>query len=68
MEQLANLVLLQELQLHRQVVSHPLVLLSVDLELLLRLLDPRHGVAITWPQIQLLQISTVCIVLDPRNF
>lgn len=63
----AHLVLFQELQLDRDVVSHPFVLLAVDLELLLGLLDLGHGGGITWPQIQLLQICTVCIILNPRS-
>lgn len=63
----AHLVFFQELQLDRDIVSHPFVLLAVDLELLLGLLDLGHGGGITWPQIQLLQICTVCIILNPRS-
>lgn len=64
---LADLVFFKELQLDRNIVSHPLVLLTVDLELLLGLLDLGHGGGITWPQIQLLQICAVCIILNPKD-
>lgn len=60
-----HLVLLQELQLDGDVVSHLLVLLPVDLEQLLGLLDLGQGVGIAWSKIQLLQISAVSIVLNP---
>lgn len=62
-----HLVLLQELQLDGDVVSHPLVLLSVDLEQLLGLLDLRQGVSITRSKIQLLQISAVSVILNPAH-
>ena len=61
----ADLVLFQELQLDGDVVSHPLVLLAVDLELLLGQLDLGHGGGVTWAQIQLLQICTVRVILHP---
>lgn len=61
-----DLVLFQELQLDGEVVSHPLVLLSVDLEQLLGLLNLGQGVGITWSKIQLLQISAVSIILNPE--
>lgn len=64
---LTRLILFQELQLDGDVVSHPLVLLAVDLELLLGVLNLGHGVGITWPQIQLLQICTVRVILNPRK-
>lgn len=60
-----HLVLFQELQLDGDVVSHPLELLSVDLEELLGLLNLGQGVGITWSKIQLLQISAVSIILNP---
>lgn len=60
-----HLVLLQELQLDGDVVSHPLVLLPVDLEHLLGLLNLGQGVGIAWSEIQLLQISAVSIVFNP---
>lgn len=60
-----HLVLFQELQLDGDVVSHLLVLLSVDLEQLLGLLNLGQGVGIAWPKIQLLQISAVSVVLNP---
>lgn len=63
----SHLVLFQELQLDGDVVSHPLVLLAVDLELLLGLLDLGHGGGVTWPQIQFLQICTVRVILNPGS-
>lgn len=60
-----DLVLFQELQLDGDIVSHPLVLLSVHLEQLLGLFNLGQSVGITWSKIQLLQISTVRIVLNP---
>lgn len=60
-----HLVLLQELQLDGDVVSHPLVLLPVDLEQLLGLLNLGQGVGIARSKIQLLQIGAVSIILNP---
>ena len=64
---LADLVLLQELQLDRDIVSHPLVLLAVNLELLLGLLNLGQGDGVTWPQVQLLKIRAVCVILNPGD-
>lgn len=63
----AHLVLLQEPQLDRDVVSHPLVLVAVDLELLLGLLHLGSGGGIARPQIQLLQVGTVRVILNPGS-
>lgn len=63
----AHLVLFQKLQLDGDVVSHLLILLTVDLELLLGLLDLGHSGGITRPQIQLFQVSTVRIILNPGS-
>lgn len=60
-----HLVLFQELQLDGDVLSHSLILLSVDLEQLLGLLNLGQGVGITWSKIQLLQIGAVSIILNP---
>lgn len=60
-----HLVLLQELQLDGDVVSHPLVLLPVELEHLLELLNLGQGVGIARSKVQLLQISAVSIILNP---
>lgn len=65
---MANLVLFQELQLDGDVVAHPLVLLAVDLELQLGDLDLGRGGGVTGPQVQLLQIGTVRVVLDPGRY
>ncbi|TNN89739.1 hypothetical protein EYF80_000342 [Liparis tanakae] len=54
---MADLVLLQELQLDGDVVAHPLVLLAVDLELQLGELDLGRGGGVPGPQVQLLQIG-----------
>lgn len=62
---LVHLVLFQEPQLDGDVVSHPLVLLSVHLEQLLGLLDLGQRVGIPRSKIQLLQISTVSVILNP---
>lgn len=60
----AHLVLLQELELDRDVVSHPLVLLAVDLELLLGLLHLGCGGGVARPQAQLLQVGAVGVILN----
>lgn len=64
---LLYLILLKELEFDGDVTAQSLVLVSVDLVLLLGHLDPHHGPRIAGARTQLLQVRSVCIVLQPSQ-
>ena len=59
------LIFLQELKLDGHIIAHLLILVTMDLELQLGLLYLGQGGGITGAQVQLLQVRTVRIILNP---